>query len=84
MFDAMFSFMEPMEGDLFQFVDQVEALFESPERFLSEYQRLSMANPGEERQKNLDLYIGLALIGPHGREQMYERLRLIYEKRKNQ
>ena len=73
-----------MEGDLFQFIAQVEALFESPEQFLSEYQRLSMANPGEERQKNLDLYIGLALIGQRGREQMYERLRLIYEKHKRQ
>ena len=44
MLDDMFSFVdpivEPMEDNLFHFIAQVEMLFEHPEQFLSEYQKL--------------------------------------------
>jgi len=89
MLDDLFPFVEPiidpMEDDLFQFIAQVEALFERPEQFASEYQRLKESagiKLSEEGQKNLDLCIGLTLIGQRGREQMAERIRLIYDKYK--
>ncbi len=86
MLDDLFSFLdtEPMENDVFQFISQVETLLETPEKFLAEYQRLYLASPSEERQKQLDFTIGLALIGQRGREQMVERLRLIQEKYRSQ
>ncbi len=77
MFNDLFSFIAPLfepiadpivDPDIF--IAQLEDFFESPEQFLAGYQRLSMASPSAERQKNLDLYIGMALIGQHGREQM--------------
>jgi hypothetical protein len=43
-----------------------------------------MASPSEERRKQPDLTIGLALIGQRGGEQMVERLRLIQEKYRSQ
>ena len=85
MFDDLFPFLdtEPMEDDLFQFISQAEALLETPEKFLAEYQRLYIS-ADEERRKQLDFTIGLALIGQRGREQMAERLRLIQEKHRSQ
>jgi hypothetical protein len=88
MFDPLFPFVEPIiepsiEDDLFHFIAQVQALFEHPEQFQSEYQKLKESaslNLNEEGQKNLDLQIGLALIGQSGREQMAERIRVIYAK----
>lgn len=89
MLDDMFSFVdpivEPMEDNLFHFIAQVEMLFEHPEQFQSEYQKLKESagiKLSEEGQKLLDMQIGLTLIGQRGREQMAERIRLIYARYK--
>ena len=86
MIDDLFPFLdtEPMENDLFEFISQVDALLETPEKFLAEYQRLYIASPSEESRKQLDFAIGLALIGQKGREQIAERVRLLQEKRMSQ
>ena len=93
MLDDMFPFIDPIvepiedEASLFHFIDQVEILFEHPEQFQEEYQKLK-ASAGfklsEEGQKLLDMQIGLTLIGQQGRERMAERIRLIYAKYKIQ
>jgi hypothetical protein len=91
MFDPMFSFIDPIvepiedEDNLFHFITQVEALFEHPAQFQSEYQKLKDSAElklSEEGQKLLDMQIGLTLIGQKGREQMAQRIRLIYAKYK--
>jgi hypothetical protein len=64
---------------------QVEALFEHPEQFQSEYQKLKESaglHLDEEGQKLLDMQIGLTLISQRAREQMAEHIRLIYAKDK--
>ena len=89
MLDPMFSFVDPIvepiedEANLFHFIAQVETLFDHPERFQSEYQKLKETTNlklNEEGQKLLDMQIGLTLIGQEGRERMAERIRLIYAK----
>jgi hypothetical protein len=63
----------------------VEAFFEHPKQFQSEYQPLKEnvdIDLNEEDQKILDMQIGLTLIGQKGREQMAERIRLICAKYK--
>ncbi len=89
MLDDMFPFIDPivspMEDNLFQFIAQVEVLFEHPEQFQSEYQKLKETSGiklSEEGQKLLDMQIGLTLIGQRGREQLAERIRLIYARYK--
>jgi hypothetical protein len=89
MFDTLFPFIDSilnsMEDDWFHFIAQVEALFEHPEQFQSEYQKLKASagiHLSEEGQKLLDMQIGLTLIGQEGRRRMAERIRLIYTKYK--
>ncbi|HLI87736.1 MAG TPA: hypothetical protein VKV37_03530 [Ktedonobacteraceae bacterium] len=91
MLDPMFSFVEPIvepiedEANLFHFIAQVEALFDHPEQFQSEYEKLKESaglKLSEEGQKLLDMQIGLTLIGQQGRERMAERIRTIYAKYK--
>lgn len=88
MFDTLFSFIDtnPIEEDWFHFIAHVEPLLESPEQFLAEYEKVGIAclDPDEERKKKLDVYIGLSLIGQQGREQLYERLRVIYERHRQE
>ena len=83
MVDTLFSFIDPIvdpvDENWFIFIAGIESVFETPERFQAEYERISRDSglTEEEKQKKLDLYIGLSLIGQHGREQMFERLRLM-------
>jgi hypothetical protein len=91
MLDPLFPFVDPIvepiedEANLFHFIAQVDALFDHPEQFQSEYQKLkenASLKLSEEGQKLLDMQIGLTLIGQQGRERMAERVRLIYAKYK--